>query len=130
MEPMQWKSSYSVGVPALDADHKRLIDIINHIDQAAGDEFTVQWALQQLTEYARDHFQREERMLEAVGYPDLAIQINEHKQFVQWLNTLRESLPGTAPFKSTITDAVSNYLKTWLAGHILESDMKYKEYLA
>lgn len=130
MGPLQWKPSYSVGVPILDADHKRLIDIINRIDQAESDGDTVQWALRQLTAYARDHFQREEKMLEAVDYPQLANQINEHKQFVQWLNTLRESLPGTAPFKATITEAVSNYLKTWLTQHILESDMEYKEYLA
>lgn len=130
MEPLEWKSSYSVGVPILDADHQQLIDIINRIDRSEGDEDTVQWALGQLTAYAHNHFQREERMLEAVDYPHLADQINEHKQFVQWLGTLKESLPGTAPFKATITEAVGNYLKTWLTHHILESDMEYKEYLA
>ena len=127
MEPLKWKPSFSVGVAVLDADHMRLIEIINRLDE---DQTNVQWALQQLTEYARDHFQREEKMLAGVDYPDLQKQINEHKQFVQWLNTLKESVPGTGPFKATITETVGNYLKTWLTDHILVSDMDYKEYLA
>ena len=53
---MEWKDSYSVGVDALDADHMRLIAIINKVDEADRAGKSVQWALEELRNYAEFHF--------------------------------------------------------------------------
>jgi hemerythrin-like metal-binding protein len=129
MEPMEWKSSYSVGVPVLDSDHKQLMDIINRIDEAGERRSSLQWVLQELTDYARVHFRREEEQLKSVDYPHLTQQISEHEKFVDWLSTLKETLGASPTSQIHSAEAVSNYLKSWLAEHILVSDMAYKEHL-
>lgn len=130
MEPMEWKPAYSVGVPALDSDHKQLMDIINRIDQSAETGDSIQWVLQELADYARVHFRREEDQLKSIEYPQLAHQVSEHVHFVDWVNTLTASFSALPTSPVYTAEAVGNYLKNWLADHILVSDMAYKEYLA
>ena len=68
---MEWKDSYSVGVDALDADHMRLIAIINKVDEADRAGKSVQWALEELRNYAEFHFKAEEARMKAASYPDV-----------------------------------------------------------
>ena len=129
METMEWKSSYSGGVPGIDNDHKRLIDIINRVEAAGGSRESVQGVLQELADYAREHFRREEEALRAADYPDLEKHVGEHGSFVDWLQMLRQTLGDTPTSQAHIATAVSNYLRTWLSNHILVTDMAYKDYL-
>ncbi len=133
MEAMEWKPSYSVGVDELDADHKRLIDIINRVEQAGEDDAPLQWVLHELADYTQGHFRREMVRLEVSDYPDLENHKGEHDAFVEWLRvletTLGATLTGTPVSQSGIAAAVANYLKLWLADHILVTDMGYREYL-
>ena len=45
MALMEWKDSYSVGVDQMDDHHKRLIEIINKVDEADKAGKSVQWVL-------------------------------------------------------------------------------------
>ena len=73
--PLQWDDSMSVGVEALDEDHKFLIGLLNQVSGAvvSGDpDFMVtRSVLLSLVDYLDFHFKREENVMEAVGYPDL-----------------------------------------------------------
>lgn len=130
MTMMEWKNTYSVGVPALDADHQRLIDIINRLDPTAADGTPVDWILQELTDYVRFHFRREEFRMADAGYPGLDRHLKEHAAFRDWLETLRETVRTSPTPRATIARSVGSYLESWLADHILKTDMDYRDYLA
>jgi hemerythrin len=123
---MEWKDSYSVGVDALDADHMRLIAIINKVDEADRAGKSVQWALEELRNYAELHFKAEEARMKAASYPDVEEHMREHKAFVEWLVTVERTYNLTPEAHFHIAETVNEYLRDWLTHHILLIDMQYK----
>ena len=130
MAIIEWSDSYSVGVPALDDDHKRLIDIINRVEEAERKGASVPWVLEDLEDYARGHFRREEERMAAADYPGLAGHRERHQAFVEWLDTVRKTYAMDPEAQFHLAATVKDYLKNWLINHILATDMEYKEYLA
>lgn len=122
-----WKDEYSVGIKSLDDDHKRLIFLLNQFktayDYDTSAEFERQ-ALEQLVEYTRFHFSREEDMMEAAGYAG----IEEHKQQHARMIAQVEEFVGL--YKREGHDSlieVSTYLTNWLINHINGTDKQYTE---
>jgi len=69
-----WDDSMSVGVPAIDDDHRILLGLINELRQAKHDphaEEAIGTYIDMLAQYAEYHLAREEHMMAAVNYPDL-----------------------------------------------------------
>ena len=67
-----WKSYYSVGDPAMDAEHQRLLALINKIYEAVqrgDDEVVAKSALNVMLQYALSHFQHEEQLMRERGFP-------------------------------------------------------------
>lgn len=130
MALLEWRDSYSVGVPELDEDHKRLIDIINRVETAEREGVPVRWVLTDLADYAHYHFQQEEDGLRKAGYPHLAKHARDHEAFVAWLEELARTYAMAPRDDVSPTVDVKDYLKTWMIGHILGEDMEYKDFLA
>lgn len=130
MTLLEWNDKYSVGVPALDEDHKRLIDIINRVEKAERTGDSVKWVLQDLADYAHYHFQQEEDRLKTIDYPGLADHMGKHEAFVEWLETLSKTYAMAPEAHFHQAETVRDYLKNWLINHILGTDMEYKDYLS
>ena len=125
MAAITWSDNYSVGVPVLDEDHKQLIAIINRVvDDIDNGRLSV-WALSELEDYAREHFVREEAMLAAVHYEGLDEHKREHRQFVEWLQSVEHTEQLATDGYTHVGEIVSDYLKDWLINHILATDMDY-----
>jgi len=112
----------------MDDDHKRLIDLINRLAKAmeSGDSKAVATqVLDELVDYTRTHFTREEKLMSAHGYGDLPHQLDEHKKLVGQLVDIQTQFDaGTI----TLAGEVMRFLKRWLRNHILGSDMQYKKF--
>jgi hemerythrin-like metal-binding protein len=126
---IEWKNEYSVGHPDLDLDHQNLLDLINTLHRAWVDEedrIVIEGIFRELMMYTEYHFSREEALLKHIGYAHLDDQEVDHamlkKQVVDFLN---ENLNKDTPEK--INAAAEEFLKTWMLGHILEEDQKYKK---
>ncbi len=130
MAKIQWSDTYSVGVPILDEDHKKLIDIINRADAAYERGTTAGGIIGELENYARYHFSREEEMLRSVDYPELNDHVLEHGQFIEWLGAVQKSARMAPDTNFYVAQTARDYLKKWLITHILASDMKYKDVLS
>jgi hemerythrin len=129
MLPIQWRESYSVGVPALDNQHRRLLEIINelaHVVTTGGQSDIFFAALDALVRYAETHFSDEERILRETGYPALADQQQEHDRFVSHLVQTSEKLHLK---KAKLPEETVDFLKTWYIEHILGKDQEYKPFL-
>ncbi len=126
MALIEWQDSFSVGVTKLDDDHKRLIDLINRIDEAEKSGKSVQWALEELRNYTEYHFRAEEARMAAADYPDIEEHKQEHKAFVEWLVTVERTYNLSPEAHFHIAETVNEYLRDWWTHHILEIDMQYK----
>ena len=124
-----WSDTYSVGAPGIDAQHKKLFDLINSLHEAMSQgkgKEALGKILDGLMDYTRVHFSDEEKMLEKVNYPDLAIQRTQHAAFVKKISDLQTDYKNG---KVTMTLPMMEFLKDWLLNHILKVDKKYESYL-
>lgn len=130
MSLITWNESYNVNVPELDAQHQRLVAMINNLHAAmtAGraKEVIVQ-TLTNLLGYTRYHFLAEQKLLAAAAYPELAWHTSEHDRFTKQVIEFQKSYEaGTI----ALSIATLRFLRDWLINHILGSDKKYSEFLA
>ena len=130
MALIEWQDSYRVSVDELDDDHKRLIDIINRIDEAEKAHKSVQWVLEELRNYAAYHFKAEEDRMAAADYPDIEEHKREHAVFVEWLTTVERTYNMSPEAHFHMSETVDRYLREWLTHHILSVDMRYKGRIA
>jgi len=126
---VEWKDDYSVGIATIDDDHKKLLGLINQLQAAAHyktDEEIVENVLNQLVEYTKYHFSREEEMMKKCDYPDFEDHKKQHDEMIQqvshYINEYRVD-------KTRTIEDVAVYLKTWLVNHINGSDQKYTPFL-
>lgn len=126
-----WSEAMSVGVPLLDEDHKVLIRLISRLhDTVAAGATPARLAeiFDGLIAYYEFHFAREERILEACGYPDLVVHREQHVGFTRHIHELRQR--AVVHPNPAIGGDLLDYLKDWLNHHVLIHDMAYKPYVA
>jgi len=119
-----------VGVVALDDDHKKLIGIINQLHfeiEDAHDKQVLGAVLDQLVEYSKSHFAREESLLFQAGYPDAPEHKMEHEWFIHEITALRERF-ASAP-ATTLDMELMKFLRNWLGAHVEGADKKYGPFL-
>lgn len=120
-----WLAKYSVGIPEIDSQHQQLIRLINDLHAAMttgqGKE-TAGRTLDELVRYTEQHFSYEERMLQQKGYSQLTPHQAEHKRLTGEVVDLREKYRNGA---IALTVQVMQFLKNWLAGHIMVHDQQY-----
>jgi len=127
MSGIHWSEMMSVGVPILDADHRILIGLINHLHRSIGDaeEYAaVGSVLRSLEEYAANHFDREERMMRAGRFPALDSHRRTHAGFVGQVEQLQRRYE--ADHTSVRARDCLTFLNRWLIDHICTSDMGYR----
>jgi hemerythrin len=126
---LTWKESYSVGVAVLDEDHKRLLNLINQLQTAAhyhtSDNYE-QEAFDALVDYTKNHFRREEELMEQHGFPDLSAHRQQHQEMIAEVGKMIAAYQKDRD--ATIEETIS-YLQTWLVKHINGTDKEYTEFL-
>ncbi len=125
MTIVTWSDSYSVKIPMIDAQHKKLFDLINALHdamvQGKGME-VLGTTLDGLSKYTVVHFSEEEQMLAKVNYADLAAHKREHAVFIQKVSDLQSQY---SKGNVALTMPVMEFLKDWLVNHIQKVDKKY-----
>jgi len=126
---LKWKPEYSVGVDTLDQDHKKLIDLLNKFQTAyeyhTGDEFERQ-ALNELIDYTKYHFDREEQLMEANDYPDLQAHKRKHQEMIDQVDQFVADYNQRG---HEALESVADFLRGWLINHINGTDKQYGPYL-
>lgn len=131
MPAVTWTPKMSVGVDALDTDHKMLVSLINQLADAiaAGEaRAIVASVLNGLLDYTVYHFGREETMMAACSYSGLPAHRQIHAELVEQLNALHDAYIGGED--DAIETRVLDFMNTWLAGHILGHDRHYAPAMA
>lgn len=87
-----WTPNLSLGVPSLDADHRKLIDTMNQVFDALmfdRSSAMIHAALATLNDYVVEHFAREEAWMRERNHPDLHRHLQEHEALCTQLAALR-----------------------------------------
>jgi len=121
-----WDDSYSLGIPILDEEHKKLLSLINNFLQSlhTKDEKTIiKSTFDNLLEYTHEHFANEEAFMAEYKYPALKDHKKEHAKLTKEVVQLNET-------KNYIfSDNIADFLIIWLTNHILKTDKKYAEFI-
>ena len=125
MAQMEWQEAYSVGNPVLDSQHKELIALVNKV----GGDVDLGEVLAGLRRYGETHFETEESLLEAAGYPDLEEHKKFHDAFRNWLGGVMAAYRAGEDDAAVRRD-IHHYLCVWLANHLLVHDKAFASWLA
>lgn len=86
---MKWKSSYAIGVEAIDKQHERLFDISERIEElfllpGHMDKFDeIVEIIEELKAYVIYHFNEEQQLMEKIQYPKYFSHLVEHQDFIE-----------------------------------------------
>lgn len=124
-ELITWSDRYNLGVAEIDAQHKKMIGIINKLYQAM-EAFTekeqLNAILKELNDYADYHFGTEERHFIEFEYEHSAEHIKAHNAYREKITKFSEDYYNDAvmlPFE------MMDFLGEWWTKHILGIDRLY-----
>ena len=125
MGTFQWNDSLSVGVKAMDEEHKRLVKLVDELDdamrQGQGRE-VMKKTFDGLVTYAATHFKTEENLMRENGYPGFEEHAEKHDAMTQQVLNLQRQVREN---QATITLKTMNFLTDWLTKHIQGTDKQY-----
>ncbi|MBF5095376.1 bacteriohemerythrin [Azospirillum sp. INR13] len=130
MTYVAWDESMSVGVPVLDEEHRRLLDLFNGLLESGitpANREELSSLLASLKDYVAVHFAREEAMMERCGYPELNGHLAAHRYFADEVDKLARDFDGGNPTMLRV-DLIL-LLKDWFVEHIQQTDSQYKPYV-
>ena len=130
MSFMQWKAEYNLGIPSIDQQHRRLVAMINALEEGMQTKgrYTdniLRQIFVELGDYTASHFSYEEMLFDEHGYEDG----EAHKQ--QHMDLLDQVLDYQMRVEHGGMDVgpeLLEFLQNWLRHHILGSDRDYAEF--
>jgi len=116
----------SVGVDELDAQHQKLIALINEAYEAIQkhDEHQITDLITKMRNYANKHFKTEEGYMKEYKYPNFEEHKFHHVKFNNDVDTFQKK-----QFEKTNLSQIFVFLSRWLTTHIMEEDKKYISYM-
>jgi len=130
MPLIEWTAELSVGIDSIDEQHKKLVNMINALNDAMltdssnellGKIFTG------LAAYTQKHFSYEENMFAEYGYSDSEEHKRQHNELIAQVVELKEKFMENP--QGTISADLMLFLKRWLTNHIMRTDKDYAEFL-
>ncbi|GHE83962.1 bacteriohemerythrin [Thalassotalea profundi] len=126
---IKWKDEYSVGIEAIDNDHKKLLNLLNQVNTAydyAMSESYEKEALTDLVNYTKYHFEREEKLMAENDYPELETHKLQHKNMIEQVDQFVERYNKEG---HECLHIISDFLTQWLINHINGTDKAYSKHL-
>lgn len=133
--PITWRDEMSIDGGVIDNDHKSLIGLINdveYIQAGPGLPKQVTVILTRLAAYAQAHFEREERLQSAVGYPLRDPHHFRHMALMHELDAMHAEWQIARAPKDMVAFHVRlcDFLRHWLMSHVIKDDLPMRPYVA
>ena len=125
---LQWDERYSVGVRSLDEDHRRLFESVNALIDEIGQGSrgaAIHEALDLMLEDIVEHFDREEALMEKVGFPELPAHQGDHYLLLRTVLRFKTELK----YDRLDAHSAARFLVDWVQEHLLKQDLKFKPYM-
>ena len=120
----EWKEDYALGDSSVDSEHQYLFELANLIIDSPTNDALINNVMR-LYKHAREHFQTEEKLMQAQGYPTNKQHIASHNRMLASLVSKSESIQEGTWNKEQVIE----FMTQWIA-HITSDDWQFKNYLA
>jgi len=122
MSLIEWKDSFSVGVAAVDLEHRELIELINELHERIGAAADNDMTLAMLGEiYAQisAHFALEEKYMRESEYPQFPQHKEDHEELLDELRDIMDRVEDLGRYDA---DELSQELGRWFSEHFRTHD--------
>lgn len=129
MPLITWSNDYSVNIKEMDEQRKKLVELINYLDDEVKAHKGMEAAIKvvnELMDYVDVHFKSEEELMEQHGYTEYARQKSQHEDLLQKVSDIQQMFYMREIVAVT---NLTNLLQEWLVNHICLQDKKYGAYL-
>ncbi len=127
---LEWRDSYSVGVPAIDHEHRELIALLNAIIdalEAGGEPEPILDGLGEVNAGITAHFALEEQIMRERRYDQYAQHKTDHERL---LDDIREIMDAFADGSyADRRDALAARLREWFVAHSKTMDARLHKHL-
>lgn len=117
-----------LGVEQIDEEHRYLFELLNRGDDLLNNEYgrdlydDIKRLLEELEDYADQHFAHEEAYMKQLRDPELILQRTQHMVFRETvMDFLMKNIDDNEDQRQTLRE-VLNFLAKWLYHHIIGSD--------
>jgi hemerythrin-like metal-binding protein len=126
---LEWNDGMSVGIPEIDADHKRFISLVDELNLSITERMNaseINKRLQHVIKDANRHFEQEEKLFHERQYPNAEGHLRSHNNIRNMLKKVQDSF---LPYglEAEWLDA-AQVIKQMLISHLLTEDMQYAGY--
>ena len=121
MTLLQWKPSYSLGIPSVDHEHRELIAMINQVyghleGRSSADEIDA--GLEDIYAGIASHFALEERHMRQAGYGEYKAHKEEHEDLLDQIRDMMDDFfddpdSGREKLQSTLADWFGKHFATF-----------------
>lgn len=126
---LDWKPEFDLGVARIDAQHRKLFDYVNALEEAmrkGQGRQVLDKVLASVAAYTREHFATEEELMQRTGFPELLAHKAAHDAFVKRVQEFqRQHQAGEVG----VTIELIASLGDWVRNHVLGMDRKYAPHL-
>jgi len=129
--PIRWRKQMSVGNLIIDLDHRYLLSLVNQVEYALRhpeESDNLKMALDQLADYAAEHFAREEKLQLRIQFRGYMPHKMAHQALMERLTQITDDiLSEKDPERlKERREQIVPLLRDWLLDHVLKEDMKMK----
>jgi hemerythrin len=126
----EWNDKMSLGIKLIDDQHRELVEALGRLMSSLSSlkniKVEIGGVLKKVDEYAKWHFETEEKYFDEFKYAEAAEHKEEHKKFREKIADL-EMRYGRD--EEMLAFNLADYLEGWFLGHIMTLDRKYVECL-
>lgn len=125
-EIVPWSAKYSLGIKDIDEQHQHLFELANRVFKLSDDneKEDIKELLVEFSEYMKTHFKDEEEYMRSIKFPELEYHQKLHENIIDTLSNVVKEVSSISELKIKMKDIA----KKVLIEHIVDSDMKIKEY--
>ena len=128
---IEWKESYSLGIPAVDFEHQELIALLNDLHaglESGADTASVDEFLGEVYARISSHFALEERLMRDRGYDQYPEHKGDHEELLDQIREIMDE-HEMGVFEQTSEDLASK-LQAWFTVHFRTHDARLHGQLA
>ena len=121
---IEWKDEYSVGVPAIDHEHRELIELINWLNEIAhrGANYDkVRSALGEIYTQISAHFALEEKIMRDARYEHYGSHKDDHENLLDALRDIMDQVDREGRYEE---ERLSREMEDWFSVHFRTHDAR------
>lgn len=121
---LAWKPEYSVGIDAVDHEHREMIELVNALYEEMKnrrDQDSIEQFLGDIHAAISAHFALEERVMKRAGYDEYEAHKDDHEEL---LDQIRDLMDLYANDPDTGLPQLQERLSDWFAAHFSTFDSR------